>query len=42
MFKKDLRAAIQRMLETDEHYAPNVVVPYSMQVFPFIPASKPG
>ncbi len=40
MFKKDLRAAIQRMLDADEPYVLDVVVPYSTHVIPFIPAGK--
>jgi len=40
MFKKDLRAAMQRMLDSDEPYVLDVVVPYSTHVIPFIPAGK--
>ena len=40
MYKKDLRAAIQRMLDADEPYVLDVVVPYSTHVLPFIPAGK--
>ena len=40
MFKKDLRAAIQRMLDADEPYVLDMVVPYSTHVIPFIPANK--
>jgi acetolactate synthase I/II/III large subunit len=40
MFKKDLRAAIQRMLDANEPYVLDVVVPYSTHVIPFIPAGK--
>jgi len=40
MFKKDLRAAIQRMLDADEPYVLDVVVPYSTHVIPFIPANR--
>ncbi len=40
MFKKDLRAAMQRMLDADEPYVLDVVVPYSTHVIPFIPAGK--
>ena len=40
MFKKDLRAALQRMLDADEPYVLDVVVPYSTHVIPFIPAGK--
>ncbi|MGD0743963.1 MAG: biosynthetic-type acetolactate synthase large subunit [Verrucomicrobiota bacterium] len=40
MFKKDLRPAIQRMLEAKETYVLDVVTPYSEHVLPFIPAGK--
>jgi acetolactate synthase I/II/III large subunit len=40
MFKKDLRAALQRMLEADEPYLLDVIVPYTEHVLPFIPAGK--
>jgi len=40
MFKKDLRAAIQRMLDAKETYVLDVVTPYSTHVIPFIPAGK--
>ncbi len=40
MFKKDLRAAMQRMLDANEPYVLDVVVPYSTHVIPFIPAGK--
>jgi acetolactate synthase-1/2/3 large subunit len=40
MFKKDLRAAIQRMLDADEPYVLDVITPYSTHVIPFIPAGK--
>ncbi len=40
MYKKDLRAAIQRMLDSDEAYVLDVVVPYSEHVIPFIPAGR--
>jgi acetolactate synthase-1/2/3 large subunit len=40
MFKKDLRAAIQRMLDAKEPYVLDVVTPYSTHVIPFIPANK--
>jgi acetolactate synthase I/II/III large subunit len=38
MFKKDLRAALQRMLDADEPYLLDVVVPYTEHVLPFIKA----
>ncbi|MDD5141185.1 MAG: biosynthetic-type acetolactate synthase large subunit [Verrucomicrobiales bacterium] len=40
MYKKDLRAAIQRMLDADEPYVLDVVTPYSTHVIPFIPAGR--
>ncbi len=40
MFKKDLRPAIQRMLDAKTPYVLDVVTPYSEHVLPFIPAGK--
>ncbi len=40
MYKKDLRAAMQRMLDADEPYVLDVIVPYSEHVLPFIPAGR--
>ena len=40
MFKKDLRAALQRMLDSDQPYVLDVIVPYTEHVLPFIPANK--
>jgi len=40
MFKKDLRPAIQRMLDAKEPYVLDVIVPYTTHVLPFIPAGK--
>jgi acetolactate synthase I/II/III large subunit len=40
MYKKDLRAAIQRMLDAKEPYVLDVIVPYTEHVLPFIPANK--
>jgi acetolactate synthase-1/2/3 large subunit len=40
MFKKDLRAALQRMLDAKTAYVLDVVTPYSEHVLPFIPAGK--
>ncbi len=40
MFKKDLRAAMQRMLDSTEPYVLDVITPYSTHVIPFIPAGK--
>lgn len=38
MFRKDLKAAMQRMLDSDQPYLLDVVVPYTEHVLPFIPA----
>jgi len=38
MFKKDLRAAMQRMLDSDQPYLLDVITPYTEHVLPFIPA----
>ena len=40
MFKRDLRAAMQRMLDSDQPYLLDVVTPYTEHVLPFIPAGK--
>jgi acetolactate synthase-1/2/3 large subunit len=40
MYKKDLRAAIQRMLDSKEAYVLDVVTPYTEHVLPFIPAGR--
>jgi acetolactate synthase-1/2/3 large subunit len=40
MYKKDLRAAIQRMLDADEPYVLDVIVPYTEHVLPFVPAGR--
>lgn len=40
MFRKDLRAALQRMLDSKEPYVLDVVVPYTEHVLPFIPSGK--
>ena len=39
-YKRDLRAALQRMLDADEAYLLDVTTPYSEHVLPFIPAGK--
>ena len=39
MFKKDLRAAMQRMLDSDQPYLLDVITPYTEHVLPFIPAN---
>jgi len=40
MFRKDLRAALQRMLDSKEPYLLDVITPYTEHVMPFIPAGK--
>lgn len=40
MFRKDLRGALQRMLDSDQPYLLDVIVPYTEHVLPFIPAGK--
>jgi len=40
MYKKDLRAAMQRMLDADEPYVLDIIVPYTEHVLPFIPANR--
>jgi acetolactate synthase-1/2/3 large subunit len=40
MYRKDLRGAIQRMLDSNEPYLLDVIVPYTEHVLPFIPAGK--
>jgi acetolactate synthase-1/2/3 large subunit len=40
MYKKDLRAALQRMLDSDEPYVLDIIVPYTEHVLPFIPAGR--
>ena len=39
MFRRDLRDAIQRMLDSDQPYLLDVVVPYTEHVLPFIPTA---
>jgi acetolactate synthase-1/2/3 large subunit len=39
MFKSQLRDAMQRLLDSDEPYLLDVVVPYTEHVLPFIPAN---
>ena len=38
VYKKDLRAALQRMLDSDEPFVLDVIVPYTEHVLPFIKA----
>jgi len=40
MYLKDLRAAMQRMLDADEPYVLDIIVPYTEHVLPFIPANR--
>jgi acetolactate synthase-1/2/3 large subunit len=40
MYKKDLRAAMQRMLDSDQPFLLDVIVPYTEHVLPFIPAGR--
>ncbi len=40
IYRRDLRAAMQRMLEADEPYVLDVITPYTEHVLPFIPAGK--
>jgi acetolactate synthase-1/2/3 large subunit len=40
IYKKDLRAAIQRMLDAKTPYVLDVVTPYTEHVLPFIPAGR--
>ncbi|MPN58073.1 Acetolactate synthase isozyme 2 large subunit [bioreactor metagenome] len=40
MFRRDLRAAIKRMLDSEEPYVLDIVVPYTEHVLPFIPANR--
>ena len=40
MFRKDLRAAIQRMLDAKTAYVLDICTPYSEHVLPFIPAGR--
>ena len=40
MFRKDLRAALQRMLDSNEPYLLDVITPYTEHVLPFIPTGR--
>jgi acetolactate synthase-1/2/3 large subunit len=40
MFKRDLKAALQRLLDSKTAYVLDVVTPYSEHVLPFIPAGR--
>jgi acetolactate synthase-1/2/3 large subunit len=40
MYRRELRAALQRMLDSDQPYLLDVIVPYTEHVLPFIPAGR--
>lgn len=40
MYQKDLRAAMQRMLDANEPYVLDIIVPHTEHVLPFIPAGR--
>lgn len=40
LYRRDLRAAMQRMLDSKEPYVLDVVTPYTEHVLPFIPAGR--
>ncbi len=40
MYKKDLRDAMQQMLDSDQPYVLDVICPYTEHVIPFIPAGR--
>jgi acetolactate synthase I/II/III large subunit len=40
MFRKDLRAALQRMLDSTEPFLLDVIVPYTEHVLPFVPSAR--
>jgi len=40
MYKRDLKAALQRMLDANEPYVLDVITPYTEHVLPFIPAGR--
>jgi acetolactate synthase-1/2/3 large subunit len=40
MYKKDLREAMQQMLDSKEPYLLDVITPYTEHVIPFIPANR--
>jgi acetolactate synthase-1/2/3 large subunit len=40
MYRSELRAAMQRMLDANEPYVLDVIVPYTEHVLPFIPAGR--
>jgi len=40
IYRKDLRAAMQRMLDSDQPYVLDIITPYTEHVLPFIPAGR--
>jgi acetolactate synthase-1/2/3 large subunit len=40
IYRRDLRGAIQRMLDAKEPYVLDIITPYTEHVLPFIPAGK--
>ncbi|MGA2867167.1 MAG: biosynthetic-type acetolactate synthase large subunit [Verrucomicrobiota bacterium] len=40
MYRKDLRPAIQRLLNANQPYVLDIIVPYTEHVLPFIPAGR--
>jgi acetolactate synthase-1/2/3 large subunit len=40
MYQRDLRSAMQRMLDANEPYVLDIIVPYTEHVLPFIPAGR--
>jgi len=40
MYRNELRAAMQRMLDASEPYVLDIIVPYTEHVLPFIPAGR--
>ncbi len=40
IYRRELRGAMQRMLDSDQPYLLDVIVPYTEHVLPFIPAGK--
>jgi acetolactate synthase-1/2/3 large subunit len=40
VYRKDLRAALERMLAAETPYVLDVITPYTEHVLPFIPAGR--
>jgi acetolactate synthase-1/2/3 large subunit len=40
MFRKDLRPALQRLLDSKDPYVLDVIVPYTEHVLPFVPSAR--